>query len=120
LQGRGWALVDGYRVVFALYSVLGLVKLGMVAGMSKRCEVEVTEEEVVASMAEEEPLLADAAVDGESRGGGLERSDVGGNGTKKRLWRRALPSLSKESAFIVWMLSLLFGLDSFASGMASQ
>jgi len=123
VEKRGWPAEDAYRLVFVLYSALGLVKLAMVLCMSSRSEAEAERGEEAAREAaregaahrtesgEEEPLLGD---DGDGNGSS-------GNSNKSRegtFWKRILSAVDRESMVLVGTLCFLFGLDSFASGMA--
>jgi MFS family permease len=100
-------LLDAYRVVFFAYSFIGLVKLVLVLALSSKVEAESKSIASAPAQAEQgsetSPLLVNAA----------------GNGQSSPPTRPWLPNTTKESVPIVATLCLLFGLDSFASGLAS-
>ena len=98
---RRWDVVRAYRAVFFAYAGVGLVKFAFAFALSAKVEAEKRQPEPVRE-GEEAPLLG---------GDGNKKSE------KPSFWKR-LPSLSRESAAILVQLSLLFALDSFASGLA--
>lgn len=95
---EGWTLTDAYRVVFAVYAVLGLFKLLLVLGMSANVEAEPNR-----LSSEAAPLLNSGDDDSQHR---------------KAASRRFLPTISAKSRAVTVSLCLLFALDSFASGLA--
>lgn len=100
---RSWDSLRAYRVVFYAYAVLGVVKLVLTCALSKAVEVE---EKVKPQSAEQDPLLAD------STGNGIEAP-----AKRPGFWTRLLPNISRESRVVVFQISLLFALDSLASGL---
>ena len=93
---------DVYRLVFFVYAVLGLVKLGLVSLLSSAVEIRPAPKPTEESDGETEGLLQRNADEQEP--------------TKGR--QRWLRTVSAESASIILPLCFLFGLDSFASGLA--
>ncbi|KAL1844850.1 hypothetical protein VTK73DRAFT_1680 [Phialemonium thermophilum] len=100
---RHWALVDAYRFVFVAYAVLGVVKLVLSVLLSGAVEAD-------AEPGEARPLLEEDRPDSPSQ---KPRT-----GRISGALRGLLPRISQESTSIVTVLCLLFGLDSFASGLA--
>lgn len=100
-------LVDVYRIVFYAYAMVGLVKASLVFLLSSAVEAEANTEAPANPSSgngrETEPLLQNNREGQDST-----------RKTKKWLW---LPQFSRESARVVFTLCILFGLDSFASGL---
>jgi hypothetical protein len=99
----GWDNVRAYRVVFMAYAVLGIVKLFLVLALSSDIEAEKEPARIQAN--EEEPLL------GQSQTENMK--------PKSTILSSIFPRISSESRAITIQLSLLFGLDALASGLAS-
>ena len=143
----GWDTVQAYRAVYFIYAGLGLCKLAVALLLSAECElVSETKREPVESVegvaAEVEPsgpreptaitqnspeptetsaLLGNGGVetpDRQAKMTTVPQDDTldGDNEKKSRFWS-IVPSISPESRVIVLQLCLLFGLDSFASGL---
>ncbi|OBT79343.1 hypothetical protein VF21_01955 [Pseudogymnoascus sp. 05NY08] len=94
----GWDDIRAYRVIFFAYSVFGLMKLLLVLALSKDCEAK--PEPPQERPHEEAPLL-----------GAAEPSKP------RRSFFGAFAHISPESFAVLLQLCLLFGLDSFASGL---
>lgn len=94
----GWDDIRAYRVIFFAYSVLGLMKLLLVLALSKDCEAK--PEPPQERPHEEAPLL-----------GATEPTKP------RRSFFGAFSHISPESLAVLLQLCLLFGLDSFASGL---
>ncbi|KID83390.1 MFS transporter [Metarhizium guizhouense ARSEF 977] len=106
LVRAGWDPGEAYRLVFWGYAGLGVVKLLLTLGLSRAVEAEgktATEGGPAGTETETEPLLAAA---GEAP-------------PERRSWRSLMPHVTAESRAIAATLCLLFGLDAFASGLAS-
>lgn len=107
---HGWEFVPACRVVFVAYSAVGLVKLALTLGLSRN--VEATKEEDVPQQqqgqenGETRPLLADAAAPAQPVLPAPKKRGV-------------FASIDKDLWSLVIRLFILFGLDSFASGLAS-
>lgn len=95
---HGWAFIPACRVIFLVYAGVGVVKLIFTLGLSGKVEVEEREQS-----SETRPLLAEPT--------GQEAAPA----PKKSLF----PSIEKDLWSLVIRLFILFGLDSFASGLAS-
>lgn len=95
LTGDGGASAEerAYRVVFWVYSAVGLVKLVLTWGLTEECEVVVSSE---GQSVRESPLE---------------------NGPKRCGILQSV--ISTESLSILWKLCLLFAIDSTASGLAA-
>mgnify|MGYP001563816291 FL=1 len=94
----GWDDIRAYRVIFFAYSVFGLIKLFLVFALSKDCEAK--PEPPQERPQEEAPLL------------GAEEPNK-----DRRSYFGFLSHISPESLAVLLQLCLLFGLDSFASGL---
>lgn len=94
----GWDDIRAYRVVFFAYSVFGLVKLLLALALSKDCEAK--HEPPQEHPDEEAPLL----------GAEQPRKD-------RQSFFGFFSHISSESLAVLLQLCLLFGLDSFASGL---
>ncbi|MCJ1307641.1 hypothetical protein MMC25_001288 [Agyrium rufum] len=140
----GWTEVSAYRVIFGMYACLGLVKLGLALMLSPNCEVEAPKQSQTETAEldafEAEGLLSDSEGDDDSD----ENDDANGkttsksqkpsksrrtplttnpsqstsNETQNKDKRKSIfPSISPSSRSIVLKLSLLFAIDSGASGL---
>ncbi|KFX99550.1 hypothetical protein O988_03785 [Pseudogymnoascus sp. VKM F-3808] len=94
----GWDDIHAYRAIFFAYSVFGLIKLLLVFALSKDCEAK--PEPPQGNRDEEAPLL------------GVEEPS-----RSRRSFFGLLSHISPESLAVLFQLCLLFGLDSFASGL---
>ena len=94
----GWDDIRAYRVIFFAYSVFGLIKLFLVFALSTDCEIKPESSQERAH--EEAPLL------------GAEEPSK-----KRRSFFGFFSHISPESLAVLLQLCLLFGLDSFASGL---
>ncbi|KAJ5950114.1 Major facilitator superfamily domain general substrate transporter [Penicillium verhagenii] len=102
---HGWEFIPSCRIIFFVYAAVGVVKLILTLGLTRK--VEATVEEVQAEAQEQngetQPLLAGSSpVEQEAPKQGSLWSTIDGD-----LWS------------LVLRLFILFGLDSFASGLAS-
>lgn len=130
LQGLGsWTLLMAYRVVFALYALLGLFKLVLILMLSRAVEPESSEQayQEIATELEDEGLLSDTFDDDEPEttpAKPKKSSQVHplhpprGQSLARRV-TALLPTISPLSRAILIKLIFLFALDSFASGLAS-
>ena len=98
---KGWNDIRAYRLIFFVYAVIGVIKFALACALSKKCEIEKNPMPVTDS--ETAPLLA---------------KDGDGDTKPKKAKKSILPAISKESRGILINLSILFALDSFASGLA--
>ncbi|KAF2795746.1 major facilitator superfamily MFS1 [Melanomma pulvis-pyrius CBS 109.77] len=127
-----WADVKAYRIIFVIYAALGIIKLVLTLILSRDVELErkgPAYHEVIEL--ENEDLLSDTSSEG--RGSTAEEGPehlTRADSRKPSLptpskpaflarVRSLLPQISPTSLAIVFRLILLFGLDSFASGLAS-
>ncbi|CAI7626776.1 unnamed protein product [Penicillium viridicatum] len=99
---HGWAFIPACRIIFFVYAGVGVVKLVFTLGLSGK--VEVQKEEPQEQSSETRPLLAEPV-----------EQDVEPVPKKKGLF----PSIEKDLWSLVIRLFILFGVDSFASGLAS-
>lgn len=106
--------VQAYRSVFFCYSLLGLTKFALIVMLSEKVELEVKPQ--TSPDQDRTHLMQDF---GEQRN--EDEADNNGNpsidsGKKvKKIW---LPSISPSSRLVVLQLCILFGMDSFGSGLA--
>ncbi|KFY29466.1 hypothetical protein V491_00022 [Pseudogymnoascus sp. VKM F-3775] len=94
----GWDDTRAYRVIFFAYSAFGLVKLLLTLALSKDCEAK--PEPPQEHLDEESPLL-----------------DVEQPRKNRQSFFGFFSHISSESLAVILQLCLLFGLDSFASGL---
>ncbi|KAJ5130212.1 uncharacterized protein N7515_006251 [Penicillium bovifimosum] len=99
---HGWAFIPACRIIFFVYAGVGIVKLILTLGLSGT--VEAQKEEPQEQSSETQSLLARPTEQN------AERSP------KKR---SLFPSIEKDLWSLVIRLFILFGIDSFASGLAS-
>lgn len=113
---RGWDEARSYRVIFIAYSLLGAVKFCISCFLSGDVEVKkisksrISTRDEPSDESESEALLPDSENDVE-----LEQKAKG-----KWKFSSLLPDISPESRVIVMNLCILFGLDSFASGVVAM
>lgn len=101
---HGWPFIPACRIIFFVYAGVGVVKLLFTLGLSSKVEVQEEQEQQQEQSSETRPLLADpTAQEGEPAP------------TKKSIF----PSIEKDLWSLVIRLFILFGVDSFASGLAS-
>ena len=122
LLSRGnWSEIGAYRLIFAIYAVLGLVKLGLSVILSDKCEPEPPQQQY-----EEVMEMDDAAADAEGLLSDSEQEPDEDPKTKSKLpqspksepMKKSIwPSISKESRVTLIKLCLLFSVDSLASGL---
>lgn len=102
-----WDVIRVYRSVFWMYTLLGIVKFFLAMSLSKAVEADKKKKDIVPRDSEVAPLLGEA--DGTLPPVKPKRASL----------RSLLPDISAESRPIVLSLCLLFGLDSFGSGLAA-
>ena len=99
---HGWEFIPACRIIFFVYAGVGVVKLIFTLGLSEK--VEVQKEEPQEQISETQPLLVEAV------GRDIEPAT-------RNKW--LFPSIEKDLWSLVIRLFILFGVDSFASGLAS-
>ncbi|KAL1296760.1 hypothetical protein AAFC00_000226 [Neodothiora populina] len=104
-------VVFAYRVVFWIYAAMGTLKFLMACALSKNIEAEETDPVIIDQGDEEAPLLVDRPVDA---AGNEEDNDSGEPKTNKTFM-----GIGRENLSTYIQLCLFFGLDSFASGLAT-
>lgn len=102
---HGWEFIPSCRVIFFIYAAIGVIKLILTLGLSRKVEA-TKEEEPQQQNGETRPLLADS---------NSAEQETEQAPKKKSLWS----SIDRELLSLVIRLFILFGLDSFASGLAS-
>ena len=126
---QSWTLLMAYRVVFALYALLGLVKLVLALMLSGAVELEISERQYqeIAMELEDESLLSETS-DNDEPGTSAIKPDRGPQAypppppCEQNMASRVtalLPVISPSSRGILIKLIFLFTIDSFASGLAS-
>jgi MFS family permease len=110
MEKLAWTDVQSYRLIFYVYSIIGLAKLLLSVMLSPTVEAEgkkAIRTPPSGTNGETTPLLQnpDAPIPADQP---RERSGI----------RGLLPEISPQSVFVVVNLTLLFGLDAFSSGLA--
>lgn len=105
----GFTLLESYKLVFVVYSIVGFIKLIATLLLTKRAEADI-EDRKAATVTEASPLLQEP------------NTEISEPAKPKQsrivyLLHKVLPELSHESRGIVIQLSILFALDSFASSL---
>ncbi|KAJ5261448.1 Major facilitator superfamily domain general substrate transporter [Penicillium angulare] len=104
---HGWAFIPSCKIIFFVYAAIGVVKFLLSLGLSRKVEATKEEgQEPQQQNGETRPLLADS--------NSAEQEDQQPP-KKKSLWS----SIDGELLSLIIRLFILFGLDSFASGLAS-
>jgi MFS family permease len=101
---HGWAFIPSCRIIFFVYAGVGTVKLILTLALSRKVEAE-EEQTEPQQQGETQPLLADSNASQEQAA------------PKSRKYTFA--SLDKDLWSLMISLFILFGLDAFASGLAS-
>jgi len=117
-----WNDVGAYRVMFGIYAILGLVKLGLSSMLSQKCEAETQAErheyQPVTQTSPVEAEFSDSEEEGEDEtrnldGDGPPATPILPEIKKKSIW----PAISPESRTVLIKLCMLFAVDSLASGL---
>ena len=113
---NGWTATRSYRVIFGVYTLLGILKLVLALMLSEKCEVEqekkARHDAVEMGDVEAEGLLSDD--ENEEPAKAKQSPAVKGTAPAKRsIW----PKIGPESRAILVKLCLLFAVDSMASGL---
>lgn len=130
---KGASEESAYRVVFWIYSAVGLVKLALTWELTEECEVVKSSEGRRESLLRNEHRGSDRRGEGEGESESLLRGGRAGRGEgegesllrnehagsrRSGLLRLMMSGISTESLSILWKLCLLFAVDSAASGLA--
>lgn len=118
----GWSPTRAYRIIFAIYAFLGVVKFALSLLLSERCEPQVEKQEY-----QQVTELDDVEI--ESLLSSEDDDETGRSHTKPRIKlpspsrppkkSSTLPAISPASRTILLRLCLLFAFDSLGGGMAS-
>lgn len=118
----GWKDIPSYRVIFFVYAAIGIIKLLLALGLSRKVEAEKKKDAQEQPNSETQPLL------GEQNSAEQEEEEQPPTykslfPSKKSLFstlkkKSPFASIDKELWSLVVVLFILFGLDSFASGLA--
>ncbi|KAJ5692024.1 hypothetical protein N7462_001447 [Penicillium macrosclerotiorum] len=104
---HGWAFIPSCRIIFFVYAAVGVIKLLLTLTLSREVEANrVDKPQNQAQNGETRPLLADSST-----------VDQQEQQTPKK--KGVFASIEKDLWSLVIRLFILFGLDSFASGLAS-
>ncbi|KAK0612015.1 major facilitator superfamily transporter [Immersiella caudata] len=123
LEGReGWDTNRAYRAVFVVYGALGAAKLLLVLSLSSGVELGGVRGQYQPVPAEPSggAAVSYGAVDEGQRAQEADEGDLDPKPSLIQRFSSLLPHISPTSRSILYRLLLLFTLDSFASGMASQ
>ncbi|MCJ1267973.1 hypothetical protein MMC22_007859 [Lobaria immixta] len=114
----GFPEIRAYRMIFGIYTLLGILKLVLSLMLSDACEPQPEKEErhadVELDTVEAEGLLSDSESD--TAKDSNPKPNTTPASRKKSIW----PSISPSSRGILIKLCLLFAVDSFASGLVPQ
>lgn len=114
----GFPEIRAYRMIFGIYTLLGILKLVLSLMLSDACEPQPEKEErhadVELDTVEAEGLLSDSESDAAKDSNSKPNTTPASR--KKSIW----PSISPSSRGILIKLCLLFAVDSFASGLVPQ
>lgn len=115
---NGWPEKRAYRMIFGIYTFLGILKLVLSLMLSDACEpmpeIEERHANVELDTVEAEGLLSDDESD--TAISSNRKPDTTPAIRKKSIW----PSISPSSRSILFKLCLLFAVDCFASGLVPQ
>ncbi|KAF3184710.1 hypothetical protein TWF225_005986 [Orbilia oligospora] len=123
LQNSGWDPLDSYRIIFLSYSALGITNILITSLLSIRCEDRDQNSKSHAETGpESQPFLDNGSiVDGDGEGVDSQRiPDTPPTPPKPTLLQKLtslFPHITPQSRGILVKLCLLFGVDSFASGL---
>ena len=101
---HGWAFIPSCRIIFFVYAGVGILKLILTLALTHKVEAAKKQKARGQQNGETQPLLADAAPEEQEA-----------SPKKKSLFS----SIEKDLWSLVIRLFILFGIDSFASGLAS-
>lgn len=106
---HGWAFIPSCRIIFFVYAGIGITKLILTLGLSSKVEAEKKQKKDAqqSQNSETRPLL------GEQNEAEQEEEPP----AKKK--ESLFSSIDKDLWSLVIRLFILFGLDAFASGLAS-
>ena len=103
---HGWEFIPSCRVIFFVYAAVGVIKLILTLSLTREVEMTVQEEAQEQQSGETRPLLGEPSP---------AEQPVEPAPKKKFFWS----AIEGDLWSLVLRLFILFGLDSFASGLAS-
>lgn len=103
---HGWQFIPACRVIFMVYACIGVIKLALTLALSRKVEAEKKKDVPEQGNSETRPLLE-------------EQGPSEGDSEQPQKKKTLFASLDKHLLSLVIRLFLLFGLDSFGSGLAS-
>jgi len=113
-KSAGFTDIEAYRSVFYCYTVLGLAKFALSVVLSHKVEVELKPPPSPDQARTQLMQDYDEDREGEHENDG-ENAPKNAGQKKKKSW---IPAISPASRIVVINLCILFGMDSFASGLA--
>ncbi|KAB5542855.1 major facilitator superfamily domain-containing protein [Coniochaeta sp. 2T2.1] len=116
----GWPIVEAYRIVFMGYAVMGALKLAIILFLSKQVEADPPSQQQPTPSSVEPNLETTPLLGGDASSSPVVvvPNPPAPPEKRRRGLASLLPQISHESRGIMVSLSLLFALDSFASGLA--
>ncbi|KAK5941708.1 hypothetical protein PMZ80_005658 [Knufia obscura] len=107
LQSKdNWEPIQTYRLVYAAYAVMGVLKFSMCLMLSEACELDKSQVPKAISADERRPLLTNS-----------QDAQPPASKPAKSTFRNLVPSLSPETRSLIFKLGILFAMDSLASGL---
>ncbi|KAH8891739.1 MFS general substrate transporter [Thozetella sp. PMI_491] len=116
---RHWELVDAYRALFVGYAVMGAIKFVLALSLSSHVESDkkrASKQAAASRDQETAPLLGESSSAAEGDSAEVAAANV--QPRRKGLFD-SLPDISPETRLVMLNLCILFGLDSFSSGLAT-
>lgn len=104
-----WKSMQTYRLVFAAYALMGLIKFSLCLLLSEKCEADTQTSRSQAQNDERQPLLTN----------NQHNEGVANQSIRTRMMS-LMPKFSEETRFLIFKLGLLFAMDSLASGLATN
>ncbi|KAL9610832.1 MAG: hypothetical protein Q9167_004472 [Letrouitia subvulpina] len=117
---QNWTPTKAYRIIFAIYALLGILKLIVSLLLSPRCEPETKREHYDAVEMDDvdvESLLSSDADENPPQPSPKPKTGTTLSTSDAVAKSSILPSISPTSLTILFKLCLLFAIDSFASGL---
>lgn len=104
---HGWDFIPSCRIIFFVYAAVGMIKLLLTLALTRKVELQPAVEETTPTQQQDEtrPLLADSRTPQETAAPEPKKS--------------VFTSFDSDLWSLMIQLFILFGLDAFASGLAS-
>ncbi|KAK6509417.1 hypothetical protein TWF481_004162 [Arthrobotrys musiformis] len=116
LQNYGWTPLESYKIIFLSYSALGITNILITSFLSARCEEDPTSKPHAEPGSESQPFLGNVDDDND---GDVDTPPPPPPPRPTFLQKLIsfFPHITPQSRSILLKLCLLFGIDSFASGL---